>query len=73
MNTKVIGIVLIALGILALVYSGFSYVTTQKVVDIGPIQVNHDVDHTVQWPPFVSAILIVAGVVVLVTNKKGQA
>jgi len=73
MNTKTIGIILIALGVLAVCYSGFDFITTKKVVDIGPIQVNHDVDHTVQWPPFVGAVLIVAGVVVLVTNKKGQA
>jgi hypothetical protein len=73
MNNRIIGIVLIALGVLAVCYTGFNYVTTKRVVDIGALQINHDVDHTVQWPPFVGAVLIVAGVVVLVTNKKGQA
>lgn len=35
----VIAVILIVLGIAAFVWQGLSYTTTEKVVDLGPIQV----------------------------------
>ena len=67
---KTIGIVLIAIGILMMVYTGFNYVTKEKVVDIGPIQINAEKNHTVQWPPLVGIVLIVGGIAVIVLDKK---
>ena len=32
---KIVGIVLIIVGVIALVYGGFSYTTTKKTVDMG--------------------------------------
>jgi Na+-transporting methylmalonyl-CoA/oxaloacetate decarboxylase gamma subunit len=37
-STTAVGVVLIALGILAVVYQGITYTTRKKVVDIGRIQ-----------------------------------
>ena len=37
MNTKTLGIILIIIGILMIAYTGFNYVTSEKVVDIGPL------------------------------------
>ena len=45
---KTIGIIIVALGILMIVYTGFNYVTTKKVVDIGTIQINKETTHPVQ-------------------------
>ena len=59
---KVAGIVLIVLGVLALVYQGITYTTTKKDVDLGPIQIQHQEDHTVWLPPVVGAVFIVGGV-----------
>ena len=73
MSTRTIGLALIILGILMMAYTGFTYITTKNVVDMGPIQINHDENHFVQWPPFVGAILLVAGVVVMFNNKKVSA
>lgn len=70
MKTKTIGIVLIAIGIVMLIYTGFSYVTNEKVVDLGPIQINKEKKHSVQWPPVVGAVLIIGGIVVIVFDKK---
>ena len=66
---KTIGIVLIVIGIAMMVYTGFNYVTKEKVVDIGPIQINAEKNHTVQWPPVVGVILIIGGIVVIVFVK----
>jgi uncharacterized membrane protein YdcZ (DUF606 family) len=71
MNSKIAGIALMVIGILMLVYTGFNYVTTKKVVDIGPIQINQKTNHPVQWSPIVGAVLLVGGIVIVTTSKKG--
>lgn len=72
MNTKTIGIVLIAIGILMSIYTGFNYVTTEKVVDIGPIEINAEKNHPVQWTPIIGVLIIVGGIIVIAksTAKK---
>jgi len=67
---KTSGIALLVIGVLMIVYTGFNYVTTEKVVDLGPIKINAEKNHPVQWSPLVGAVLIVGGIVVLVTGKK---
>ncbi|MDP4284569.1 MAG: hypothetical protein Q8891_09105 [Bacteroidota bacterium] len=71
MNSKITGIVLMVIGILMLAYTGFNYVTTKKVVDIGPIQINQKINHPVQWSPIIGAVLLVGGIVIVTTSKKG--
>ena len=73
MKTKTIGIVLVAIGILMIAYTGFSYVTTEKVVDLGPIEINKEKNHFVQWPPIVGVVLLIGGVVVIAFDKKTRA
>jgi hypothetical protein len=53
-----------------LAYTGFNYVTTEKVVDIGPIEINAQKNNRVSWPPFVGLVLIVGGVVIISLDKK---
>ena len=69
---KTIGIVLIAIGIAMMVYTGFNYVTKEKVVDIGPIEINAEKNHTVQWPSVTGVILIIGGIAVILLDKKGR-
>ena len=67
---KTLGIVLIVLGILAFVYTGFNYTQKEKVVDIGPLEVNAEKEKTVSWPPMVGIALIVGGVIAIVADKR---
>ena len=69
MQRRNIGIVLVTLGILMMVYTGFNYVTKKNVVDIGPIQIDKKENHPVSWSPILGAILLVGGVVIIVTGK----
>jgi uncharacterized membrane protein len=70
---KVLGIVLIGLGILMLVYTGFSYKHREKVVDAGPVHISADKEKTVNWPPYAGGILIVGGVIVLAMGNRRSA
>ncbi len=73
MKTKTIGLAMIILGIVMLLYTSFNYVTTEKVVDIGPIQINKEVNHPVKWSPIIGIILAVGGVVLIVASNKKEA
>lgn len=70
MWTKSVGIVLIIIGITMMAYTGFTYMTTKKVVDIGDIRVNREVDHPVQWSPYAGAVLLAGGVLIVFAGKK---
>jgi hypothetical protein len=67
---KTPGIILIAIGLILMIYTGFDYVTTKKVVDIGSIQVNQKENHSVEWSPLVGGILIIGGIVILAFEKQ---
>ena len=66
---RVLGIVLLAVGVLALAYQGFTYTTRKKVIDLGPIQATKEEQHTVPLPPIIGVIAIIGGIVVLATDK----
>lgn len=70
MQRKPIGIVLIVIGIIMIIYTGFNFVTSKKVVDLGPIKINKEENHPVQWSPIVGVVLLVGGIVIVVTGKK---
>ena len=66
----IVGIVLIAIGILALAYGGFTYTTRQKVIDAGPLQVSADREKTVPFPPILGGICLVGGIVLVVVGSR---
>ena len=72
MQTKTLGIALAAIGIIMMLYTGFNYVTTKKLVDLGPIQINKTENHPVQWSPIIGGLLLVGGIALIVTGKSGQ-
>ena len=72
MQTKFIGIILIAIGIIMMVYTGFNYVTTEKIVDVGPIEINQEKSNPVRWSPIIGGVIIVAGVVLIAVDKKNR-
>lgn len=67
---KSLGIVLAVIGLIMMIYTGFNFVTKEKVVDLGPIEINKETNHPVQWSPIVGGILLVGGIVIYVTSKK---
>jgi uncharacterized membrane protein YidH (DUF202 family) len=67
---KSLGIVLIALGLIMMIYTGFNFVTKEKVVDLGPLEINKSTNHPVQWSPIVGIVLLVGGIAIFVTSKK---
>ena len=71
--TKTIGAILIALGLIGLVWGGFSYTTREKVVDIGPIEATREKTHTVPIAPVAGALALVGGIALIAAGKKAPA
>jgi hypothetical protein len=65
-----IGIILIAIGIIAFAYQGITYTTREKVVDIGSVQVTTEKTKKFPLPPVVGAIALVGGIVLLIIERK---
>jgi uncharacterized membrane protein YdcZ (DUF606 family) len=70
MKTKSIGIAVAIVGAIMIFYNGFNYVTKEKVVDIGPIEINKEQNHPVQWSPIVGVVLLIGGILLIVADKK---
>lgn len=71
MNTiKIIAIALIAAGLLALVYGGFSYTKDTTAVKLGPIELSVKEKETVNVPIWAGAGAVVIGGLLLVFGAK---
>ena len=67
---KILGIVLIVLGIISIAYQGISFTKKEKIIDIGPIEATKETKKTIPLPPILGGLLIVGGIVVLVTGSR---
>ena len=67
---SIVGIVLLALGIAALAFQGFTYTGRGKTVDIGPLQVTTERTRRVPLPPIFGAIAVVGGIALLVVDRQ---
>lgn len=66
---KILGVVLILAGILALAYGGFSYTTHKRTVDMGPLQIETSKKHQVFIPPVLGISGIVVGGALLFVSR----
>jgi uncharacterized membrane protein YidH (DUF202 family) len=67
---RTLGIVIIVVGILMIVFTGINFQTKKKVMDIGSMQINKKENHRVRWPVYTGVAVCIAGIAVLLVNKK---
>ena len=68
--TKTLAIVLLAAGILALVYGGFSYTKETNKARVGPLEINVTEDKRVNVPVWAGLALVIVGGGLLISGKK---
>lgn len=68
----IVGIILIAIGIIALAYGGYtSFTTKENVAKLGPLEINKEKEHSIPVGPVLGGVCLVGGIIlVLVGNKK---
>jgi hypothetical protein len=67
---KTAGIIILIVGLLMTVYTGFTYVTKEKVVDLGKLEITRDDQHSINWQPYVGIGVMVVGGALLVLGRK---
>ena len=68
--SKLMGLVLIMLGALALIYGGFSYTKENTAAKLGPLEIKVQEKETVNIPLWAGVGAIVVGGVLLVAGRK---
>jgi hypothetical protein len=66
----IVGIILIAIGVIALAYGGLSFTTSEKVAEIGPLKVEKEKTRTVPLPPLLGGVALAGGIVLLVVGAR---
>ena len=70
---RIAGMVLIVVGLVGILWGGFSWTREKTVVDVGPFKATTQERETIPFPPLAGGIALVAGVVLLVLpgRRKG--
>lgn len=67
---KILGIVLLVVGIGMILVRGFSVPVKKKVIDVGPLEVNKTENKWIGWPTYAGGLLAVIGVVLVVADRR---
>jgi hypothetical protein len=65
--------ILIVVGVLALAFGGFSYTTRERVVDLGPLKVDADKQHSLPVAPIAGVAALVGGIALVMVGGKARA
>jgi hypothetical protein len=67
---RLIALLLIVVGLIALAYQGITYTTREKVIDLGPVEVTAEETKTIPLRPVVGALALACGIVLLLIDRK---
>lgn len=67
---RILGIALIIFGVVGFLINGVSYTTTEKVIDMGPLQVEREEESSLPITPIASGALVVVGGVLVVVGTR---
>ena len=69
-STALIGVILIVIGLAGFAIGHIDFTTREKVIDLGPVEVNADKKHTIAIPDVAAAIALIAGVGLVLAGQK---
>jgi uncharacterized membrane protein HdeD (DUF308 family) len=68
---KILGIILIVIGIGVFVFQGVRSTQKEKVIDVGPVEISKQVERSDSWQLYVAGgIAVVAGLILVLTSRK---
>jgi hypothetical protein len=65
-----IGLILVVLGIIALAIPSITYLTTERVADVGFFRIEVSRPHTIVFNPFVGIVALAAGVILVLAGRR---
>jgi hypothetical protein len=70
---KLIGILLIVFGVVALAMGGISYTTREKVVDLGPIEATAERERNIPLSPLAGIAALAGGITLVAVGARKKA
>jgi membrane-bound ClpP family serine protease len=67
---KILGIVLIVLGLAGLIFQGVTYTSRDKIVDVGSLHVTAETQKTMPIPAIAGGLALAAGVALVVAGSR---
>ena len=67
---RMVGIILIVIGMISLAIGGISYTTREKVLDIGPIEATAERHKRIPLPPLLGGIALAGGIVLMIAGGR---
>lgn len=68
--TRIVGIVLIAVGLFVLIFQAIPYTTEKKVFDVGPIEGSVEEKKTIPLSPVVGGLVFAGGIALLILGGR---
>jgi hypothetical protein len=72
---KKIGVIILAIGLLLTLFTGFNLITREKLIDIGTVEVTYNRMHNFYWSPLAGIAAMAIGLCLYLfgrTNKSLQ-
>ena len=67
---RIVGIILIVIGVISLAIGGISYTTREKVLDIGPVEATAERHKRIPLPPLLGGIALAGGIVLMIAGGR---
>ena len=67
---KIVGAILIAVGLIGIVYGGLTFNTRKTLVDLGPIHATRNQTHSVPLPPIIGAVALIGGIALIMMGRR---
>lgn len=70
---RILGLILIVLGVVILLWGGIFWKERNTVVDAGPIEINTEQNRGVSVPPIAGGVMVVGGIVLMFVPRRRSA
>ncbi len=67
---RILGVVLLVAGVIALAYGGFGYDRQRTIIDMGPMHATATEHHAFPVSPVVGGVLVLGGVLLLIMRRR---
>jgi hypothetical protein len=67
---RIVGVILIVIGVISLAIGGISYTKREKVIDLGPIQATAERHKTIPLPPLLGGLALAGGIVLMIAGSR---
>jgi len=66
----IIGIIFIVIGVIGFAFGGIHWTTEKKDAQLGPLEVKHSERQGIAFPPVLSGLCVVGGIVLVIVGSR---